>query len=69
MVKIIHILNLKWFSWAILKEVVDLVYNHSDETGDFIFMRDPNKASLKLYKKTSDEFEDDEEEGELWIIN
>jgi hypothetical protein len=51
--------------WGILSYVCDLVYGTNEEVGDFIFMRDPNKGSLKLYKKTAEEEDEDEEEAEL----
>lgn len=41
--------------WAILKYVIDIVYETEDVNGEYIFMRDPNKASLKLYKKIAEE--------------
>ncbi len=53
--------------WAILKYIIDEVYRTEDPTGDFIFMRsDPSKTTMKLFKKTVEEYEEEEEEdGEL----
>lgn len=31
-------------------------------------MKDPNKAVMKLFKKTAEEVEEEEEDEELWII-
>jgi len=36
--------------------------------GDYIFMKDPSKAVMKLYKKTSDDVEEEEDEEELWLM-
>lgn len=55
-------------SWAILYNTIDAVYGHNEPTGEYIFMKDPNKAVMRLYKKTSDELEEDEEDDELWLI-
>lgn len=30
-------------------------------------MKDPNKAMMRLYKKTTDDLEEDEEDEELWL--
>lgn len=32
-------------------------------------MRDPNKAVMKLYKKVENEFDEEEDDEELWFIN
>ena len=32
-------------------------------------MKDPNKAVTRLYKKTTDDLDEDEEDEELWLIN
>jgi hypothetical protein len=42
-----------------------MVYSTGDPNGDYIFMRDPNKAVMKLYKKVENEFDEDEEDEEL----
>ena len=51
--------------WAILKDAIDAVYSSGEQTGDFVYMKDPNKAVIKLYKKTADEVNEDEEDEEL----
>ena len=48
-----------------MRNVVDAVFAHKDPTGDYIFMKDNNKAVMKLYKKTSDDLDEDEEDEEL----
>ena len=57
--------------WAILKSVVESVYAQQEQTGDYIYMRDPNKAVFRLFKKAVEESDDDEDDGELWewLIN
>jgi hypothetical protein len=45
--------------------VIHAVYATKEPVGDFIYMKDSNKAVMKLYKKTSDDLEDDEEDEEL----
>jgi hypothetical protein len=56
-------------SWAILSHVVDSVYYHAnqsgEQTGDYIYIKDPLQPLMRLYKKTSDELEEDEDEEEL----
>ena len=51
--------------WAILKSVVESVYAQQEQTGDYIYMRDPNKAVFRLFKKAVEESDDDEDDGEL----
>ena len=51
--------------WAILRNTIETIYNHGDQTGDYIFMKDPNKAVMRMYKKTSDDLDEDEEDDEL----
>lgn len=52
-------------SWAILRNTIDTIYDHGEQMGDYIFMKDPSKAVMKLYKKTSDDVEEEEDEEEL----
>lgn len=65
----VNIPLLRRYSWAILSHVVNVVYHHGqqsgEQTGDYIFIKDPNKAVMRLYKKTTDDLEDDEEDEEL----
>ena len=42
-----------------------MIYREEEEQADFIYMKDPTKPIMKLYKKTSEEDEEDEEEDEL----
>lgn len=46
-----------------------MVYHHGEksgeQTGDYIFIKDPNKAIMRLYKKTTDDLEDEDEDEEL----
>lgn len=48
--------------WAILEHVVRSVYSHDENTGDYIFMKDPNKGVVRLFKKTAEDIEDEEED-------
>lgn len=52
-------------SWAIMNHLVEVVYQHGQEIGDYIFIKDPNKQMMRLYKKTSEDLDDDEEDEEL----
>lgn len=45
--------------------MIDTVYENGDQTGDYIFMKDPNKAVMRLYKKISDDLDDDLKDEEL----
>jgi dTDP-D-glucose 4,6-dehydratase len=56
--------NLK-FSWAILKNTVDQIYGYGEPTGEYIFMKDPIKAVMRIFKVTADEVDEDEVEEEL----
>ena len=51
--------------WAILREVIDYVYNYGEQTGEYIFMKDPNKAVTRLFKVTADDVDEEEQEDEL----
>lgn len=51
--------------WAILKNTIETIQYDQKESGDYIFMKDPSKAMMKLYLKTSDELDDDIREDEL----
>ena len=51
--------------WAILRNTMDTIYDHGEQTGDYIFMKDPNKAVMRMYKKTSDDLDEEEEDDEL----
>ena len=41
------------------------MYSYNEPTGEYIFMKDPNKALMRLFKVTSEEFDEDEPEEEL----
>lgn len=52
--------------WAIVKELCDFIYAQEDAVGEYVFMKDPSKAVMRLLKVTAEEDEDeDEEEVEL----
>lgn len=51
--------------WGILKEVIDSVLRIKEPTGDYIFMKDPNKALMRLFKMTIEEEDEDDNEEEL----
>lgn len=51
--------------WAILQEVIDIVYGQPEPTGEFIFMKDPTKAIMRLFRVTEEEDDEDEPEDEL----
>ncbi len=53
-------------SWSVLRLAVDYIYQEQDQMGEFIFMKDPNKAMMRLFKVTNEEIEEDEAEEELW---
>lgn len=48
-----------------MNHLVEVVYQHGQEIGDYIFIKDPNKQMMRLYKKTSEDLDDDEEDEEL----
>ena len=56
--------------WAILKDIIDSIYIDSEKTqeqiGEFIYMKDPNKALMRLFKITAVDEEDEDEDAELW---
>lgn len=52
-------------AWAILQQIVDCVYGYEEQTGEYIFMKDPNKAMMRLFKVTAEEVDEDEPEEEL----
>lgn len=54
--------------WAILEHVVRSVYSHDENTWDYIFMKDQYKGVVRLFKKTAEDIEDEEEDEELWLI-
>lgn len=51
--------------WAILRDVIDSIYRYNEQTGEYIFMKDPNKALMRLFKVTAEDDEDEEPEDEL----
>lgn len=51
--------------WAILQQTIDCVYAYGEQSGDYVFMKDPNKAIMRLYKVTAEEEDDDEAEEDL----
>ena len=53
------------YSWAILRNFIETIYQREEQTGDYILMKDPNKAVTRLYKKTTDDLDEDEEDEEL----
>lgn len=53
------------YSWAILNHVVQTVYEYNEQTGEYIFMKDPTKAMMRLFKVTAEEEEEEEPEEEL----
>jgi hypothetical protein len=54
-----------FYSWAILREAIDYVYSYGEQTGEYIFMKDPNKAMMRLFKVTQEDVDEDEPEDEL----
>lgn len=55
--------------WAIFRDTIDGIYHFGEQTGEYIFMKDPNKALMRLFKVTAEDEEEDEPEEELWLIN
>ena len=51
--------------WAILQQTVDCVYGYGEQSGEYIFMKDPNRAITRLFKVTAEEDDDDEGDEEL----
>jgi len=51
--------------WAILKDTIDGIYHQNEPTGEYIFMKDPNKALMRMFKVTTEEEEEEEPEEEL----
>jgi len=50
--------------WAVVRFVIEVVLNQQEQTGDYILMKDPNKAMVRLYRRVEDE-EEEEDEVEL----
>jgi hypothetical protein len=48
--------------WAILKDVVETVYDGEDEAGEYLFMKEPNQVTYRLIKMIQEEG-DEESEG------
>jgi hypothetical protein len=49
-----------------LKETINYIYSQSqDQIGEYIFMKDPNKAMMRLFKVTTEEGEEEVSEEEL----
>lgn len=51
--------------WAILKQTVDCVYGYGEQTGEYIFMKDPSKAMMRLFKVTAEDEDDEDGDEEI----
>ncbi len=51
--------------WAILQEAIDRIYSYGEQTGEYVFMKEPTKHMLRLFKVTQEEVDEDEPEDEL----
>ena len=55
--------------WAILRDLVDSIYidakKTGEQSGEYIYMKDPNKALMRLFRVIQEEEEDEEAEEEL----
>lgn len=55
--------------WAILRDVIDSVYIDGQKTGeksgDYIYMKDPTKALMRLFRMIQEDDEEEEGEDEL----
>ena len=51
--------------WAILQQAIDCVYGYGEQTGEYVFMKDPAKHMMRLFKVTQEEVDEDEPEDEL----
>ncbi len=51
--------------WAILRETIQDIQLQKDETGEYIYMKDPNKAMMRLFKMTTEDNEEDDVDDEL----
>ena len=51
--------------WSILQLMIDVIYEYKEQTGEYIFMKDPTKHMMRLFKVTQEEIDDDEPEEEL----
>jgi translation initiation factor 3 subunit D len=48
--------------WGIIKMFAELLLNQED--GKYVLLKDPNKATIRLYSVPANTFESDEEEGD-----
>lgn len=48
--------------WAMVRMFIQLMRKHED--GKYVLMRDPNKATLRLFKVPPNTFEEDDDEDE-----
>lgn len=51
--------------WAILQEAIDYIYGYGEQIGEYVFMKEPTKHMLRLFKVTQEEVDEDEPEEEL----
>lgn len=51
--------------WGIVKMVAELLMKDDKPDGKYVLMKDPNKASVRLYSVPPNTFEDDEEMGDV----
>ena len=42
-----------------------MIYEKKEQTGEYIFMKDPSKHMMRLFKVTAEEVDEDELEEEL----
>jgi hypothetical protein len=42
-----------------------VIYEKKEQTGEYIFMKDPSKHMMRLFKVTQEEVDEDELEEEL----
>lgn len=50
--------------WAILKDVIDSIYidatKTGEQSGEYIYMKDPNKALMRLFRITAEDDDEDD---------
>ncbi len=55
--------------WAILRDLIDGIYidakKTGEQSGEYIYMKDPNKALMRLFRITAEDEDEEDQEDEL----
>jgi translation initiation factor 3 subunit D len=51
--------------WAGLQQLIDCVYGVEEPSGEYLYMKDPTKAMMRLFKITAEEEDEDDGNEEL----